>query len=134
MVLVARRPIRSTVSVNGNPAFSDRVPPVRQIALKDCNGLVERHACHSKSSLQRPLSQEHAAAPGLNLLTSRPILAGMAKKPEPPPQLIAWSIYKIAAKQVWLGTVEAPDEATAIEKASAEFRVPATKLHAVRQR
>jgi len=58
----------------------------------------------------------------------------MAKKLEPPPQLIAWSIYKIAPKQTWVGTVEAPDETTAIEKAAAEFRIPAMKLHAVRQR
>jgi hypothetical protein len=58
----------------------------------------------------------------------------MAKKPEPSPQLIAWSIYKIAAKQTWLGTVEAPDETTAIERAAAEFKISAMKLHAVRQR
>jgi len=56
----------------------------------------------------------------------------MAKAPEPPP-LITWTIYKIAAKQSWVGTVEATDEASAIEKASAEFRLPATKLHAVRR-
>jgi hypothetical protein len=37
----------------------------------------------------------------------------MAKKPEPPPQPTSWTIYKIAAKAVRLGTVEAPD---AIEK------------------
>ena len=47
---------------------------------------------------------------GLNVLTLRPILVGMAKKPEPPPP-IAWTIYKIAARQTWMGTVEAPDEA-----------------------
>jgi hypothetical protein len=71
---------------------------------------------------------------GLNVLTLRPILAGMAKKPEPSPPMIAWSIYKVAAKQTWVGTVEGPDEATAIEKASAAFRVSAVKLHAVRRR
>jgi hypothetical protein len=57
----------------------------------------------------------------------------MANKPEPPPQPITWTIYKIAAKQTRVGTVEAPDEATAIEQAAAEFRVPATKLHAARR-
>jgi hypothetical protein len=31
----------------------------------------------------------------------------MAEKPEPPPQLTAWSVYKIAKKAVWLGIVEA---------------------------
>ena len=70
----------------------------------------------------------------LNVLAFRPILAGMAKKPEPPPQLIAWSIYEIADKRTWVGTIDAPDEATAIEKASAEFMIPAMRLHAVRQR
>ncbi len=46
---------------------------------------------------------------------------GMAKKPEPPkepPKPTSWNIYKIASKTVWLGTVEASDEATAMEKAA----------------
>jgi hypothetical protein len=51
----------------------------------------------------------------------------MAKKPEPP-KPTTWTIYKIAAKAVRLGTVEAADEATAIEKATAEFKVAATRL------
>jgi hypothetical protein len=46
----------------------------------------------------------------------------MAKKPEPP-KLIIWKVYKIANKLVWLGDVEAPDEAAALEKAAAEFKV-----------
>jgi hypothetical protein len=58
---------------------------------------------------------------------------GMAKKPEPPKPII-WTIYKITAKAVRLGTVEAADEAIAIENATAEFRVPASKLMAVRRR
>jgi hypothetical protein len=45
----------------------------------------------------------------------------MAKKPEPP-KPTTWNIYKFASKAVWLGTVEAPDEATAMEKAAAEFQ------------
>jgi hypothetical protein len=57
----------------------------------------------------------------------------MAKKLEPS-KPISWSIYKIAAKQTWLGEVEAPDEAAAIEKAAAEYKVPATKLMATRRR
>jgi len=69
----------------------------------------------------------------LNLHRLRPILPGVAKAPETPKPII-WTIYKIAAKQTWVGTVEANDEAAAIEKAAAEFRIPATKLHAVRQR
>ena len=57
----------------------------------------------------------------------------MAKAPEPP-KPTTWTIYKIAAKQTWVGTVEAADADGAIEKASAEFRLPATKLHAVLRR
>lgn len=56
--------------------------------------------------------------------------SGMAKKPEPP-QPTSWAIYKIAAKAMWLGTVEAPDAATAIEKAAAEFKVDTWRLLAV---
>jgi hypothetical protein len=56
----------------------------------------------------------------------------MAKKPEPP-QPTAWVIYKIAANAIWLGTVEAADEAAAIEKAAAEYKTPANKLSAVRR-
>jgi hypothetical protein len=57
----------------------------------------------------------------------------MAKKPEPP-RPIRWNVYKIASKAVWLGAVEAPDEATAIKKGAAEFKVPANRLKAIRQR
>ncbi len=41
-----------------------------------------------------------------------------------------WAIYKVAAKQIWLGEIEATDEAEAIEKAAEQFKVPATKLMA----
>jgi hypothetical protein len=57
----------------------------------------------------------------------------MAKKPEQP-KPVRWGIYKLAAKAVWLGNVEAPDEASAIEKGAAEFKVGANRLMAVRQR
>jgi hypothetical protein len=57
----------------------------------------------------------------------------MAKKPEPPPMPIRWGIYKIAAKAVWLGNVEGPDEATAIGRGTAEFKVPANRLMAIRR-
>jgi len=56
----------------------------------------------------------------------------MAKKPEPPPS--RWTIYKLAAKQTWVGEVEAADEREAIEKAAKEFRQPAAKLMAVPRR
>jgi hypothetical protein len=35
-------------------------------------------------------------------------------------------------KAVWLGEVEAPDEAAAMEKAAAEFNVPAPRVMAIR--
>jgi hypothetical protein len=44
-----------------------------------------------------------------------------------------WSLYKIASKAVWLGNVEAADEATAIEMAAAEFKVPANSLMTIRR-
>jgi hypothetical protein len=56
----------------------------------------------------------------------------MAKKPEPP-KATTWTVYKLAAKAERLGTVEAPDEATAIEKGAAEFKVPANRLMAIRR-
>jgi hypothetical protein len=39
----------------------------------------------------------------------------------------------VLANHTRLGTVEAPDEATAIEKAAAEFNVPANRLMAIRR-
>ena len=56
----------------------------------------------------------------------------MVKKPEPTKPM-RWSIYKIASRAVWLGEVEAPDEAAATEKGAAEFRVPANRLMALRR-
>jgi hypothetical protein len=53
----------------------------------------------------------------------------MAKKPESP-KPTTWNVYKIASKAVWLGTVEA----AAVEKAMAEFRVPASRQWPIRQR
>jgi hypothetical protein len=44
----------------------------------------------------------------------------MADKPEPPPELTAWSVYKIAKRAEWLGIVETPDGAAAIETAAAD--------------
>jgi hypothetical protein len=56
----------------------------------------------------------------------------VARKPEPP-QPATWTIYKLAAKRVWVGEVEAADEREAIEKAAREFRQHASKLMAVRR-
>jgi hypothetical protein len=56
----------------------------------------------------------------------------MSRKPEPT-KPTSWNIYKAAAKAVWLGTVEATDEAAAIKKAAAEYKVLAAKLIAVRR-
>jgi hypothetical protein len=56
----------------------------------------------------------------------------MAKKPEPS-KPVRWSIYKLAAKQTWVDEVGAADEAAAIEKGAAEYKVPASKLMAVRR-
>jgi hypothetical protein len=57
----------------------------------------------------------------------------MASEPEPPKPR-SWNVYKVAKKATWLGTVEAPDAATAIEKAAAEFKVDTWRLLAVARR
>jgi hypothetical protein len=46
---------------------------------------------------------------------------------------IIWKVYKIASKAVWLGVVEPANEATAMEKAAAEFKVAANRLMALRR-
>jgi hypothetical protein len=68
----------------------------------------------------------------LKVLTLRPILAGMAKKPEPP--LSSFDVLKAAHKAVWIATVEAADEREAIEKVAMERNLPAAKLIAMRRR
>ena len=57
----------------------------------------------------------------------------MPRKPEPPKPKV-WTIYKVAAKVIWLGTVEAPDRRTAIGKAATEFNTEAWRLYAVARR
>jgi hypothetical protein len=58
----------------------------------------------------------------LKVLTFRPIL-------EPP---ISWAIYNVTTRAVWLGTIEAVDEAAAVEKATEELQTDARWLYAVR--
>jgi hypothetical protein len=58
----------------------------------------------------------------------------VARKPQPPGQPAAWTIYGAAAKGKLLGTVEAADEREAIEKAAREFKTDVAKLIAVRRR
>jgi hypothetical protein len=73
---------------------------------------------------------------GLNVLTLRPILTGMSRKPQqsPQPTKTKWHVYKLAAKRQWVGEIEAVDEREAIEIAAKEFKQPATKLMAVPRR
>jgi hypothetical protein len=52
----------------------------------------------------------------------------MPRKPEEPK---SWTIYKVAAKAIWLGTVEAPGKKAAIEAAAKEFKTDAWRLYAV---
>jgi hypothetical protein len=56
--------------------------------------------------------------------------SSMPRKPEPP-KPTSWDIYKVAAKVIWLGTVEAPDKRAAIDKAAEEFKTDAWRLYAV---
>jgi hypothetical protein len=53
----------------------------------------------------------------------------MAKKPEST-KPISWNVYKT----IRLVTIDAPDKATAIEKAAAEFKAPANRLTMVERR
>jgi hypothetical protein len=55
----------------------------------------------------------------------------MPRKPQSPPLPPRWTIYKLAAGQIWVGEVEAATEAEAIEKAATEFNQYAPKLMAV---
>jgi hypothetical protein len=57
----------------------------------------------------------------------------MARKPKPPPPT-SWDIYQVATKAVWLGTVEAPDKQTAIERGAQEFKAEVWRLYAVARR
>lgn len=76
-----------------------------------------------------------AAAKSLNAeRAERHSLLGVSpspRKPQPPPT--SWSIYKLAAKQTWLGFVEAATEAETVEKAAAEFGQYPKKVMAVRR-
>jgi hypothetical protein len=55
----------------------------------------------------------------------------MPRKPEQP---TSWNIYKVAAKAILLGTVEAPGKKAAIEAAAKEFKTDAWRLYAVPRR
>jgi hypothetical protein len=57
----------------------------------------------------------------------------MPRKPQLPAQMTGWAIYRAVHRAVWLGTVEATDEADAIEKAAEKFKEDPAKLMAVRR-
>jgi len=59
--------------------------------------------------------------------------AGMPRNAEPP-KPTSWNIYKVAAKAIWLGTVEAPNKKAAIEAAAKAFKTDAWRLYAVERR
>jgi hypothetical protein len=54
----------------------------------------------------------------------------MARKTERP---ISWAIYSVTTRAVWLGTIDAVDEAAAVAKATEEFKTDARWLYAVRR-
>ena len=55
----------------------------------------------------------------------------MTKKSYEPSEPINWNVYKAVRKAVRLGTVEALDNGTAIEKAAKEFKTTTWRLYAV---
>jgi hypothetical protein len=59
----------------------------------------------------------------------------VARKPtQQPPQVATWTIFKVAAKQIRLGEIEATEEREAVERAAKEFGQHPSKLIAVRRR
>ncbi len=49
----------------------------------------------------------------------------MAKRPTKQQSTMhSWTVYHLAAKQKYVGTVNAPDEKTAIARVIAEYKVP----------
>ncbi len=54
------------------------------------------------------------------------------KPPLPPPA--RWDVYKVGAKAILLGSVEASDKAAAIEKGAQKFKAEAWRLYAVQRR
>jgi hypothetical protein len=57
----------------------------------------------------------------------------MIGKPQLPSLMTGWAIYRAVHRAVWLGTVDATDEADAIEKGAQEFKEDSAKLIAVRR-
>ncbi len=57
----------------------------------------------------------------------------MPKQLQLPAQTTGWAIYRAVHRAVWLGTVDATDEANAIEKGAQEFKEDPAKLIAVRR-
>ena len=69
---------------------------------------------------------------GLNVLTLRPILPDIPRKPQlPQPTKTKWHVYKLAAKRH--GEIEAVDEREAIEIAAKEVKRAVTPENADRQ-
>jgi hypothetical protein len=52
---------------------------------------------------------------------------------KPPAPAVRWDIYIVRAKGVLLGTVDAPDEAAAIEAGAQQFGYDPKRLIAVRR-
>jgi hypothetical protein len=112
----------------GGPSLPNRprCPPICPMELRGWKARPNGEKCvrGCEDQLQHLIGHDPPQQAGLKVRTARSILAGMAKKLEPPKPM-TWTIFKIAAKAVRLGTVEAPDEAAAIEKGAAAFKVPA---------
>lgn len=79
-------------------------------------------------ALTEPLQRDRAAYGRAGTLNH--LAHGVLPEPAKP---TSWTVYRIAAKQIRLGTVEAVDESETIQKAAEEFKQPAAKLYAVRR-
>jgi hypothetical protein len=106
----------------------------RPLSPEELEMLRRRWSRSTASALSTTKSAALSRATGLTCCRSfRRRKIGVAPKTEMPPQPIKWGIYKIAAKQTWVGEVEATDEREAIEKAAKEFKQYAPKLIAVKR-
>jgi hypothetical protein len=86
-----------------------------------------RHSASGSSFPPPPFARAAVAATYLAADTCQ-----MAVKTEPT-RPISWAIYNVTTRAVWLGTIEAVDEAAAVEKATQEFKTDVRWLYAVQR-
>jgi len=125
-------------SIDMTPGYPPKTFPCRPAArqsaveaLPDGPDWTGRAAARSMQT--SPLSGVPAPLPRPVRPTDTAAMAKHPTKPPGPAPLPTWTILYAASKAVWLGTIEAAEEATQIERAAEQFRAPAMKLVAIRR-